>query len=258
MSGITIHSAVNTAPPRIAPKLITLYLLVGGVAAACFLLQPAAKISEPGVVMHWPDKVLGFTGTDEPVSDGEKVLLPPDTEFAKKSYVNADGERINSETVLSGIERRSIHRPEICLKGQGWTLHGGQVVPVTLKSGRTLEVMVLDISRPNRLPNGKTTELSALYAYFFVSKDAQTPRHLDRIAITNIDLLFHNKAHRWAYVIAMAPVTKDYLREGKDRAQTLDLIKDFFRESAPTFLKSEQPSPAAKTTIGPNSPAVGT
>ncbi len=67
-----------------------------------------------------------------------------------------------------------------------------------------------------------------------------------RIAITNLDLLLHNKAHRWAYVIAMAQVLKGLKPDGLDREQTLQMLKDFIRESAPTFLKSEVPAvPAA-------------
>jgi hypothetical protein len=146
------------------------------------------------------------------------------------------------EIVLSGVEHRSIHRPEICLRGQGWNIRGGQIVSVPLKSGRNLGVMVLDIVRPLRTSNGATVDVPALYAYFFVSKDAETPKHLDRIAITNLDLLLHNKAHRWAYVIAMARVLKGFTPDGKDHDQTLQMLKDFIREAAPTFLKSEIPA----------------
>jgi len=208
-------------------------------AAACFVFRPAVGVSEAGVVMHWPDKVFDFTGKDEPPGEAELKLLPPDTEFAKKTYSNPENEHISAQIVLSGAEHRSIHRPEICLKGQGWNVRGGQIVKVPLKSGRDLDVMVLDITRPWRAANGATIEMPALYAYFFVSKDAETAKHLERIAITNLDLLLHNKAHRWAYVITMAQVLKGLTPNGKDREQTLQMIKDFIRETAPTFLKSE-------------------
>jgi hypothetical protein len=244
-------SLVETPPSRTAGKaavmLATFLVLLALTAAACLVFKPTATVSTAGVVMHWPDRVLDFTGKDEPVSPAEKTLLPPDTEFAKKSYANGAGDFLSAQIVLSGVEHRSIHRPEICLRGQGWDVRGGHIVSVPLKSGRNLDVMVLDITRQVRTQNGSIVELPALYAYFFVSKDAETPKHFDRIAITNLDLLFHNKAHRWAYVIAMAQVTKGLVPNGRDREQTLQLIKDFLRESAPEFLKSEIADAPPKT-----------
>jgi len=244
----------SLAEPQTAPfpagkftaMLATFLALLALTAAACFVFQPAASVSEAGVVMKWPDKVFDLTGRDEPVSEAEKKILPPDTEFAKKTYTNSAGDFLSAQIVLSGVEHRSIHRPEICLRGQGWNVRSGQVVRVPLKSGRNLDVMVLDITRPARLSNGKAVELPALYAYFFVSKDAETPRHFDRIAITNLDLLLHNKAHRWAYVIAMAQVLKGLAPNGRDREQTLQMIEDFLRETAPQFLKSEMAATPSK------------
>ncbi|HEY8903636.1 MAG TPA: exosortase-associated EpsI family protein, partial [Chthoniobacterales bacterium] len=218
-------------------KLMVFLALVLATIAACFLIEPPAKMSEPGVWMHWPEHVLGYTGQPLNPSEAERVLLPTDTEIAKDLYTNPDGDQMEAEIVLSGIEHRSIHRPEICLRGQGWTLHSGQIVHIPSKSGRLLDVMVLDITQPWHTPQGRAVQQEALYAYFFVSKDAETAKHFDRIAITNLDLLFHNKAHRWAYVIAMAGVNGSRSRE-----QTLDLIKRFFQETAPYILKSESPA----------------
>ncbi|MGH8045832.1 MAG: exosortase-associated EpsI family protein [Chthoniobacterales bacterium] len=242
----TAKSPAATAK-KAAAMLAVFLVLLALTAAACFMFQPAASVTEAGVVMHWPDRALGFSGKDEQPGEAEKKLLPPDTEFAKKSYTNTDGDYIGAQIVLSGVEHRSIHRPEICLRGQGWDIRGQQIVSVPLKSGKKLDVMVLDISRPARTSSGKTVDLPALYAYFFVSKDVETPRHFDRVAITNLDLLFHNKAHRWAYVIVTAQVLKGLTQHGRDREQTLQLIEDFLRETAPEFLKSEIPATTTKS-----------
>jgi len=220
-------------------KAVVFLVLALAAGLACVFIKPPATVSEAGVEMRLPDEVLGFTGKSEPISEGEKVLLPPDTEIVKKLYTNAQGEQVNMQIVLSGVEHRSIHRPEICLSGQGWTVSSGQVIKVPLASGHEIDVMVLDITHQRRAENGAVVNVPALYAYFFVSKDAQTPRHWDRIAITNLDLLLHNKSHRWAYVITMAPVLKGLLPGGKDRAETLEEIKRFLRATAPEFLKSE-------------------
>lgn len=244
-------SATTLAPDRpssgvtfgLTMKLGAFLLLLGGAIAVCSIARPAATVSEAGVVMQWPDEVMGFTGKKEEPSEGELALLPEDTEFAKMFYTNPEGESISAQIVLSGVEHRSIHRPEICLTGQGWSVKSGEVVQVPLASGHNLDVMVLDISRPVTLRNGTVTEVPALYAYFFVSRDAQTPRHYERIALTNMDLLFNNRSHRWAYVIAMTQVLEGLKPGGKSREEALQFIKDFFREAAPHFLKSEMGNP---------------
>ncbi len=251
-SSLTSISGVTDAPKNpLIFKLIAFYVLAGATLAICLFFKPAVVLVEPGVVMHWPERILDFTGTDAPVSPAERELLPADTEFAKKTYENASGQHLQAQIVLSGVEHRSIHRPEICLVGQGWTVRSGQIVSVPLKSGRSLDVMVLDITHPFRSANGITVDRRALYAYFFVSKDAETPKHLERIARTNLDLLLHNKSHRWAYVIAMADVLKGVTPDGMDREQTLDLIKKFLREAAPDFLKSEMPASAIAPSAAP-------
>ena len=253
MSEAATHPSTFAAPSArsLSLKFIVFYALIAATIAACLLIHPPAIMAEPGVVMKWPEHVMGYDGKDEAVTEGEHALLPADTELAKKLYTNAADDHLQAQIVLSGIEHRSIHRPEVCLVGQGWTVSNGTVTSVPLKSGRNLDIMVLDISRPWRAPNGAIIQRPALYAYFFVSKDAETPKHLERIAITNLDLLLHNKSHRWAYVIAMAEITKGLVPNGRDREQTLDLIKQFLRETAPVFLKSEMPAepprPAAKS-----------
>ncbi|HVE16392.1 MAG TPA: exosortase-associated EpsI family protein [Chthoniobacterales bacterium] len=241
-SSLQAPSISNAICLKLGAFLVLLLALFG----SFYLIRPTAMMTEAGVVMKWPDRVFDFTGKDEGPNESETAILPPDTEFAKKTYTAPNGEHINVEIVLSGVEHRSIHRPEICLWGQGWNVRSGKIVKVPLKSGRNLDVMVLDITRPWRTPSGATVEVPALYSYFFVSKDAETAKHIDRIAITNLDLLFRNKAHRWAYVIVMARVMKGFTPDGKDRDQTLKMIEDFLRETAPTFLKSELPAkPAA-------------
>lgn len=229
-------------------KAVVFSALAALTAAICFLFKPPTVVTESGVTMHWPDRVFDYAGKDEAPSKAELDILPADTEFAKKIYTSASGDMILAQIVLSGVEHRSIHRPEKCLEGQGWHVRSGQEVRVPLKSGRDLKVMVLDITRSARTSTGTIIQIPALYAYFFVSEDAETARHLERLAITNLDLLLHNKAHRWAYVIAMANVTEGLMPNGRNREQTLEFIENFIRETAPTFLKGEAATIASSQT----------
>ncbi len=127
---------------------VVIVLLAAGTVAACLWGSPPAKKSEPGVVMELPGSLTGLWGSDQPVSESEKVILPADTEFAKKIYSDGLGNDIHCQIVLAGAEKRSIHRPEVCLPAQGWTIKSGEVVPVKLADGKTLEVMKLTVVRP--------------------------------------------------------------------------------------------------------------
>lgn len=230
------------------------YLIFAGLGAVVFLIciwgPPPPKIENPGVKMQLPTTLRGFTGTDQPISEGEKVMLPTDTEIVKKLYSDGTAEQVSFQIVLSGADRRSIHSPEICLPGQGWRVRAGEVQQVKLKSGKVLPIMVLDIARPAG-PSDKGRELSALYAYWFVSANRETPYHFERVIRTNLDLVLHNKANRWAYVIVSAPVLEGWVTGGKSRAETLKLIEEFIREAIPTFQYNEMnlsPSATVSTT----------
>ena len=70
-----------------------------------------------------------FLGTDwigraVPVSAVERAILPPDTGYSRKNYISVQdrAQQVFVSIVLSGRDRTSIHRPELCLVGQGWTI----------------------------------------------------------------------------------------------------------------------------------------
>jgi len=217
--------------------------LVGLTMAVCLLGTPPSAVSESGVNMELPASVAGFTGKELPVSESEREILPADTEFAKMLYSNAAGNEISRheiscQIVLAGAEKRSIHRPEVCLPGQGWTLKSGEVETVTLSNGKNLEVMKLMIGRPVRLPNGDQKELTSIFTYWFVGKDSTTPHHLVRILKTNFDMLLHNTNNRWAYIIASAPVLEGFAPNGLSAAATEELLRKFIADVAPSIMSA--------------------
>lgn len=189
--------------------------------------------------MRLPDQVGEFSGEDQEVSEAERLILPKDTEFAKKLYTTEDNESITSQIVLAGAEQRSIHRPEVCLPGQGWTVKSSEILPVTLNDGRVLDVMCLKIARPISGKDGSVAELTSLFMYWFVGSDMTTPSHMTRILRTNLDRLLHNTTHRWAYMIVSAPVLKGFVPGAKDEAQTLETLEQFIAEMAPAVMKPE-------------------
>ena len=214
-------------------------------AAAVYFLcrqNPDARINmESGVNMNLPAQVGGFSGKENEVSESERVMLPADTEFAKMLYTSMGGQQIHCQVVLSGGEKRSIHRPETCLPAQGWTKKTSQPIPVKLDDGRTLEVMKLVISRPVEVQPGVRKELTSLFLYWFVGKNVTTPYHWYRILHTDWDRVVHGVSHRWAYVIVSAPVLDGFVSGAKNQEQTLDSLKQFIGEIAPKIIVSKTP-----------------
>lgn len=196
---------------------------------------------EAGVVMALPILAGEWWGTDEPVSPGELALLPEDTGFEKKIYQDLSGHSLTAQIVLSGGEKRSIHRPEVCLPGQGWSIQSGEVIPVTLANGRALEVMKLTLNREVETAPGVRRNLKSYFLYWFVGKDTTTPYHWVRLAKTNWDMVTKKLQHRWAYVIVSAPVLEGFTPGGKSDRQTLEMLKDFIRQAVPKFQLSEMP-----------------
>jgi hypothetical protein len=223
----------------------------------CWLVPAANVGDETGVVMDLPDDIGNLEGVPQAISEAEHQILPPDTTFARKAYGPfslPDSDWINRFTcsiVLSGREKRSIHRPERCLPGQGWSILDSQVIDVPLKSGHPLKVTALLLTRPVTLSNGTTRNLQFYYLYWYVGRKVSTPYSFVRVLLTNWDLVAHRFNQRWAYIICAAYVTDNFETNGRTAPQTLAQLKDFIRAAAPAFVKSEMPATAAASVSTP-------
>jgi hypothetical protein len=160
----------------------------------------------------------------------EKRLLPDDTILLRKEYTNSLGHRLFVMIVLSGKERVSIHRPQICLVGQGHEITRSKVVSVPLEGRRSLDVMTLELLRRMRNDEGTQFESASYYAYWFVGKGRETPRHLKRMFWMAIDQIFHNVSHRWAYISVSGSRSKD---SDEYRQEVVSFIKDLYPQLVP-------------------------
>lgn len=216
------------------------------VLAVCRLSPELSAGNEAGVVMTLPERTSLFIGRSEKPDTVEKTLLPADTQIVKMRYATPrppeERDRVDVTLVLAGAERRSIHRPEVCLDGQGWTILEQRVVPVELTSGRVLEVKDLLIEREWLDDAGGRRMLRAHYVYWFVGSDVSTPNNWTRVWLSSWDNVLRSVNHRWAYPSLTAWVTEDWdpaLTGQRQRTseQTLELIKNLIRELAPGFQK---------------------
>lgn len=233
-------------------RTLTLASMIGGTLLACRLSPPVRSGQEAGILLELPPTAGRFLGYRDEPDEIELKVLPSDTGIAKMTYRTAsqgpDRRDIAQVTlVLAGAERSSIHRPEVCLQGQGWSLVDSRTIPIDIASGHSLLVQDLMIERP--IPtkdNGPAKRLRAHYYYWFVGTDRTTPSHLERIWLSTTDSVLRNVNHRWAYASVMAWVTDDFApsQSGQRRrtdAETRAIIEGIIRDIVPRFQKEFMP-----------------
>jgi hypothetical protein len=207
--------------------------------ATCLWSPDVNSPTQAGVVMQLPQYLGSYFSEEQAISPAEKAILPTDTEFARRVYTGLNQQQILCSIVLAGGEKRSIHRPEVCLPGQGWTINSSQVTPVTLSSGKKMEVMKLVLEREVQASASQRLKIKSLFLYWFVGKGMTTPRHERRVFLTSWDRVIHNLNHRWAYVIVNSMVTQGLRPGGLSEEETLKMLKDFIIEITPKFMISE-------------------
>lgn len=225
-------------------------MLIGTLVGIIYWLSPPLTLPpKAGVIMQLPDYVHsgnGFIGSPAEVTPEELHILPRDTEFARKLYHDfpGHGDEIFCSIVLTGAMQQSIHRPEVCLVAQGWNIINQEYIPIQLKSGHKLVVCNLTIQRERRYQGRPVTE-TAYNMYWFVGEKVTTPSHLERTFLTSWDRIVHSRAHRWAYITVLAPITNNFRPNGLDAAQTRTMMLDFIRTVVPFFQKDEMPDATA-------------
>ncbi len=225
-----------------------LLTLCGMTMLLCQFAPPAKGGTEAGVLAELPRVAGDFVGESEPPGERELELLPADTILIKRAYRTPgrsveNRDLVQASLVIAGSDSRSIHRPEVCLDGQGWTVTDARTRDVTLNSGAVLSVRDLSIERELLQRDGTKVPLRAHYVYWYVGTDVSTPSNMERQLMTLADNIFRNMNHRWAYPSVMARVTDNFTPEqsGERRrsdAETVAMLLDLIRTVAPKFQKS--------------------
>ena len=145
---------------------IVVAILGGGVLFTA-MTSDVTKISEPGIKLtadgqpFLPDKAGDWTGGElTGLTDEEKRILPEDTMGSRRMFKDKDGNELFCSIVLAGRDVTSIHRPELCLTGQGWALGNLQVeqIPTPAAKGGVLSVSRLNATRDVKLSDGRIGE----------------------------------------------------------------------------------------------------
>lgn len=174
-------------------------------------------------------------GRLDPMTQAEKDALPIDTEMVKKRYsrTNGQGEQevLFVNIVLSGRARDSIHRPQRCLVAAGSAIKDSSKMTVSLDENEDLDVMVIDNVVHVRDKSGRERGLQRYFAYWFIGRGRVTESHYERMAYMAIDRVFHNVAHRWAYISVSGGPNADMTNE-----EFIEDLKEFISEIHPQIV----------------------
>lgn len=253
VGGATIAPPVTESPPAVCNVLCykpawvvagVVLLVSAGVAAATLRLDAVQVSARTGVrvaadgvnPVALPNYVgLDWVGREAPVTSVEREVLPADTGFSRKNYVSLHDGRteVFVSIVLSGRDRSSIHRPELCLVGQGWTITGAE--QRTLRRPECeFPVTLLRIEREVTTRRGEKRILPAVFVYWFVGADRIVASHWERMFYTSLDRLRYLQANRWAYVVGQT-----HALDGE--AAALARIQQVLDGTLPAFLQLGQP-----------------
>ena len=199
-------------PPKWLMVALALALMAGA-AVALTWLKTNQKLGQPGikatptpgsVVMQidLPEQVLDFTSTNLPESEIELGYFPKDTSYAHRVYRAPDGLAVSTVIILMGADRTSIHRPDYCLPGQGWTIGQKTAVKIPIGGGQPYDLPVMKWIVHNSFPaaDGRKQEVSGVYVFWFVADHEQTTDSVQRMWWLARDLLCTGVLQRWAYV----------------------------------------------------------
>ncbi|MDA1276427.1 MAG: exosortase-associated EpsI family protein [Verrucomicrobia bacterium] len=239
---------------------IVVFGFTGGTAVFMNRLQAGRKLGAPGlkliaspvydtqtnIVGHetvdLPHQVLDYASSPLPVALEERKWLPNDTTYGRRHYKNPSSDWIDISVVLMGTDRTSIHKPQVCLEGQGWGIERSDELSIPISSPHPYDLSVMRLISPEkkfRLEDGRVTELRAVFVYWFVSDQRLTALHGERMWWMAKDLVTTGVLPRWAYVAYYTFCESDQVEA------TYNRMKEFIAASVPEF----QLVAGSKTTV---------
>jgi exosortase len=186
------------------------------------LITPEPVVTEPPKVV-WPESLDGYLADDilycqnescsraflssqigsatncptcggalDGRSLGENTSLPKDTTILKRVYTSGSGMQFTVSAVISGVGRFSIHRPELCLPGQGALMSSSTDLEVAGRPYHAIET------------NFRQDPPGQLMYTFFNQNEVRTSSHLRRILLDTWDRSVYNRIDRWVMVTVRA------------------------------------------------------
>ena len=163
------------------------------------------------------------------ISYGEKQMLPANTPIFRKLYY-AGGDKnagVTATVVFSGIERRSIHKPQICLDAQGSRITNEYPVEIDVGGGNKITLRVLELKQTFGDRNSENTEVQySIFAYWLFNPERETDSHNVRFYHMCVDNALRNYRPRWGY--ASLTFIVDHNNPELWKAKLSDFMRNFY------------------------------
>jgi EpsI family protein len=237
-------AGVRSRGPTLTHIAVVVAILGVGLVVTA-LTSNVTQVAEPGVRLvdgrpYLVEQAGEWKGGPlEGLTPDERRILPADTEGARRTYQDQQGHQVYCSIVLEGKDVASIHRPELCLAGQGWVLEKPRVelIPTPAAKSGLLPVSRLNATRLVRTDDGRTAIVRSVFLYWFVGKDRVTASHPRRIMLTTLDRVLRNRNARWAYILIHVPMAADTAAGGTGAAEkeTVQVVTRFVQDIYPTL-----------------------
>ncbi len=234
-------------------RLLVLASLMAVGFSTVFLLPKVHPMRDSRLGRNLPAKLGEWEGRDVVVGEKELKVLAQDTGFERKSYsqrYDSTALPVEVSIVFSGKDlNNSIHRPETCLKTQGWDFVRlrylnlpGSGLPV--KEMLCKRVRLNEEGKPVAGRDGKPFEDWQLLYYTFIGHSTITPGHYKRTFADIRDRVAGGYDQTWAYATFSAQITGKYEEQGvylrgmtpMDIDQTGKYLDDFIGTLMPKVL----------------------
>lgn len=234
-------------------------LMIGGASGLLVRLKANQRLGAPGVKTEpiaggrnlkvlLPVEVLDYTSEELPQGDVVTNTLPADTSYGQRRYVATDGSWLLLNVVLMGADRTSIHKPQYCLEGAGWSIDQSATtettIPVNRPQAYELPVIKIISTRQFKDASGQVATYRGLYVYWFVADGALSgdKSGAQRMWWMARNLLSTGVLQRWAYISCFAVCPP-----GQEDA-TFKRMKTFLVASVPEFQLVPKPGEASVVT----------
>jgi uncharacterized protein DUF3485 len=237
---------------------VTALLLIAVTATVLAQLKASQKLGQPGVKtspiagsrnsrVELPESLPGYKS--ELVETPAIVIdtLPKDTSYGQRRYQAEDGFQTVVNVVLMGTDRTSLHKPQFCLVGAGWTIDQTEVTTVPIERPHHYELPVIKLTTTKQaMIDGRSVTARGIYVYWFVADGAVSgdPSGVKRMWSLARHLVRTGELQRWAYVTYFA-----VCRPGEEEA-TYKRMQELIAASVPEFQLVPAPVVAAQVSSG--------
>jgi len=200
-------------------------VLLGNVPLFDEQTNQVAKVS---VIL--PENLSGYLSQSLPISAIELQTLPKDTTFGKRRYWTTNGANADLSVVLMGQDRTSLHKPDFCLPGQGWTIEERELVNIKIERPHAYDLPAMKLTASIRVKDeaGNPFLVRGIYVYWFVA-DKKLAATDQRMWSMVKNFLQTGTLERWAYISYFSRCLP-----GQEE-QAFNQMKQIIAQSVPQF-----------------------